>query len=51
MAHSDYMVSRLKEYLSWLAPIAVYPGENEMLALAQNALAVLNGEISPKTYE
>lgn len=44
LAHSDYIVSRLKQRIAWLAPVHVYPGQDEMLALAQNALAVLRGE-------
>lgn len=41
MAHADYVVSRLKQRIEWLAPVAVYPGQDEMLALAENALAAL----------
>lgn len=41
IAHSDYVVSRLKKRIEWLAPVAVYPGQNEMLALAENALREL----------
>lgn len=41
MARSKYVVEGLTNRLSWIAPIAVYPGQDEMLALAQNALAAL----------
>ncbi len=50
LAHSDYIVSRLKARIDYLAPVFVYPGEDEMLALAQNALAVLKGERTAKEY-
>ena len=44
MARSEYIVPRLIEYVSFLAPISVYPGEDELEALASNALSVLRGE-------
>lgn len=44
MAHSDYIVDRLKRRIAWLAPVAVYPGQDEMRALAENALAALEGK-------
>ncbi len=42
MARSKFVVDGLKERVGFLAPVAVYPGQNEMLALAQNALNELN---------
>lgn len=51
VAHSDYVVERLKPYISFIAPIHVYPGENEMLALATNGLAALRGEVEIKEYQ
>lgn len=50
MAHSDYVVERLKSRISYLAPVHVFPGENEMEALATNAVLALKGEITPKPY-
>lgn len=50
MAYSDYIVQRVKERVQFLAPVHVYPGENEMEALAQNALGVLRGELDLKKY-
>lgn len=51
LAHSDYLVSRLRKRIEWLAPVHVYPGQDEMLALAQNALAALRGEREVKVFE
>lgn len=51
IAHSDYVISKLKERVSFLAPVHVYPGEDEMEALAMNALGVLRGEIGLKLYQ
>ena len=44
MAHSEYLVSSLKEYLGWIADFTVYPGEFELEALAAGALRVARGE-------
>lgn len=41
MAHSKYVVEGIKKHVSFLAPVVVYPGQDEMLALAQNALRKL----------
>jgi butyrate kinase len=51
MAHSKRIVSRLSEYLSWIAPIEVYPGEDESQSLADGAFRVLNGEDQPKRLQ
>ena len=42
--------SRLIERISWLAPVHIFPGENEMEALASNGLAALRGEVEIKEY-
>lgn len=51
MAHWEYLVKLIMERVSWLAPTHLYPGEDELQALAFNAIAVLKGKITPKTYE
>ncbi|MCK9158906.1 MAG: butyrate kinase [Bacteroidaceae bacterium] len=51
LAYSDYVIERLKKRISFLAPVFVYPGENEMKALAMNALGALRGELPLKIYE
>jgi butyrate kinase len=51
MAHSKRIVTRLSEYLSWIAPIKVYPGEDELQSLADGAFRVLNGEDQPKRLQ
>ena len=40
----------LTAMVGWIAPITVYPGEDELLALAQAALRVLRGEEQAKSY-
>jgi butyrate kinase len=49
MAHSKRIVSRLTEYLEWIAPIKIYPGEDELQALSDGAFRVLSGEDQPRT--
>lgn len=44
IAHNEFVVGHLKPMVSFLAPIKVYPGEDEMSALAMNGLRVLRGE-------
>ena len=50
LARSQYVVKRLRERIDFLAPTYCYPGEDEMEALAQNALAVLRGQRELKEY-
>ncbi len=51
IAYGVPVVNRIKKYISWIAPVAVYPGEDEMKALAMNANMILDGEIQVKEYE
>ena len=51
IAYSDYVISRLKKRISFLAPIHIYPGENEMESLAFNALGALKGELPIQIYK
>lgn len=51
IAHSEYITSRITEKVGFLAPVHVFPGEDEMQALALNALAVLRGEREAREYE
>jgi len=44
MAHSERVVKLLRGYTEWIAPMTVYPGEDELQALAEGVFRVLNGE-------
>ncbi len=44
IAHGQFVVDYITEMVQSFAPVVVYPGENEMAALASNALRVLQGE-------
>lgn len=48
MAHSERVVMRLRNFLGWIAPIRVYPGEDELQALAEGVFRVLDGEEKAK---
>jgi butyrate kinase len=50
VAHSEVLLKWIRERVGWIAPILVYAGENEMLALAQGALRVLRGEERALVY-
>ncbi len=50
LARCGYLIDSLKERISFLAPVLVFPGEDEMKALAQGALRVLSGEEAAMDY-
>jgi butyrate kinase len=50
IAYSSEFVELIKERIEFIAPVYVYPGEDEMLALAQGALRVINKEETAKEY-
>lgn len=50
IAHSKAITSAISDYCRFLAPIEVYPGENELQSLALNALRVLRGDAEAKNY-
>jgi butyrate kinase len=51
IANSDFVVDYIKARVSFLAPVIVYPGEDEMKALAENAHSALSGEVEIKEYK
>lgn len=50
VAYGKPMVKFIKKKVDFIAPVVVYPGEDEMLALAEGGLRVLKGEEDVKTY-
>ncbi|MDU1412053.1 MAG: butyrate kinase [Clostridium sp.] len=51
MAYNKRITDYISEHVSFIAPVKIVPGEDEMLALAQGALRVLNGEEEAKIYD
>lgn len=45
-----YLVEWIRQRVQYIAPVLVYPGEDELLALAQGALRVLNGQEVAREY-
>ncbi len=50
LAYSSVLVEYITKKTGFIAPVFVYPGEDELEALAMNALRVARGEEEPKTY-
>ena len=50
IAYDKHVVAGLKERAGFIAPFTVYPGEDELLALTQGALRVMNGEEKAMEY-
>ncbi len=50
IAYDKSVTDGLTERAGWIAPVTVYPGEDELLALAQGGLRVMNGEEKAKNY-
>jgi butyrate kinase len=48
IARSERVVRQLRSYLEWIAPVRVYPGEDELQALAEGVFRVLSGEEQAK---
>lgn len=50
IAYGAEVIEAIKKMAGWIAPFTVYPGEDELLALAQGALRVMNGEEKVMEY-
>ena len=44
LARSEKLIAELRAAVGWIARVVVYPGEDELQALAEGALRVLRGE-------
>lgn len=50
LAYSERLVSSVKDYVSFIAPVFVYPGEHEMEAITAGILRVYRNEEKEKEY-
>ncbi len=50
MAYSKYLIDYLKSHIERIAPVTVYPGEDEMRALAEGTLRVLTKQEKSQVY-
>lgn len=51
LAYNEYTTNLIRERVEFIAPIMVYPGEDEMGSLSLGALRVLKGIEKSKVYE
>lgn len=51
IAYGKPTVKNIKERVEFICPVVVYPGEDELLALAEGGLRVLNGQEKAKEYK
>ena len=51
VANSQWFVSMIIDRVKFIAPVHVYPGEDEMRALALNGMQIIKGEASVKIYQ
>ena len=50
LARSEWFCRFISDRVEKMAPVFIYPGEDEMEALASNGLSVMRGEITPSEY-
>lgn len=51
IAYGKTVTDTITSNVGWIAPVVVYPGEDELLALAQGTIRVLSGEEAAKEYK
>lgn len=51
LAYSEELVSRIQKKVSYIADVKVFPGEDEMKALADGGLRVIKGEEKAREYK
>jgi len=51
ISHNPMVVEYIKSMVSFIAPVVIYPGEDELHALIWNGLLVLKRQIKPKEYD
>jgi butyrate kinase len=51
LAHSEMLTEWVRQRTTFIAPIFVFPGEDEMEAMAEGALRILRGEETPREYQ
>ena len=50
IAHSKTITAAITKRVSFISPVHIYPGEDELAALNAGALRVLRGEEKPQEY-
>ncbi len=50
ITYNDFFIELIRQRIRFIAPVHVYPGEDEMQALAEGVFRVMSGEETAKTY-
>lgn len=50
IAYSNYITGYIRDHVEFIAPVVVYPGEDEMRSLALGGLRVLRGEETAREF-
>jgi butyrate kinase len=50
VAHGEYIVSKIRKRTEFIAPVFVYPGEDELRSLAMNGYRVMTGQVEALEY-
>ena len=50
IAHNPDLTGEVKRRVGFIAPVLIFPGEDEMRALAQNGSLLLSGKITARNY-
>ena len=51
IAYDRKLMAQIRERVEFIAPVSVYPGQDELKALAMNALMVARGEVEAIVYD
>lgn len=50
VCHSEVITGQITERVGFIAPVVIYPGEDELESLAENGYGILSGEFEIKEY-
>jgi butyrate kinase len=51
LAHSEMLTGWIRQQTEFIAPVFIFPGEDEMEAMAEGSLRILRGEETPREYQ
>jgi butyrate kinase len=51
LAHSEMLTGWVRQQTKFIAPVFIFPGEDEMEAMAEGSLRILRGEETPREYQ
>lgn len=51
IAYNAHIAGEISSRVDFIAPVVVYPGENELESLAENGYGILSGEFEVKVYD